>query len=146
MCQLLLHHFISSPEPYQKVSRLSPNNAYLATGGDDGFLRVWSFPDLYRTQEIEAHEKEIDDMDFSPDSTKLVTISKDRRCCVWDVKKGRKHAEMGWDTPRGIRYLFKRVRFGKVEGDPKRFKTFTITNPVGSSKPPSYLQKWDGKF
>ena len=35
----------------------------------------------------------------SPDNTKLVTISKDRRAVVWDVKKGKKHAEMGWDAP-----------------------------------------------
>ncbi len=133
------------PEPYQKVCRLSPNNAYLATGGDDGVLRVWSFPDLYRTHEIEAHEKEIDDLDFSPDGARLATISKDRRCLVWDVKKGKKHAEMGWDPPKGVKYLFKRVRFARVEGDAKKYKCFTISNPVGASKPPSYLQRWDGK-
>ena len=70
------------PEPFQKVCRLSPNNSYLATAGDDGILRVWTFApnhDLYRTHEIEGHEKEIDDLDFSPDSSKIVTISKDRR-------------------------------------------------------------------
>lgn len=137
------------PEPYQKVCRLSPNNSYLATAGDDGLLRVWTFApnhDLYRTHEIEAHEKEIDDLDFSPDSSKIVTISKDRRAFVWDVKKGKKHAEMGWDPKGGkVKYMFKRVRFGKVEGSIKNSKVFTISNPIGASKPPSYLQRWDGK-
>jgi WD40 repeat protein len=47
---------------------------------------------------------------FSPDNTKLVTISKDRRAIVWDVKKGKKHAEMGWDTPNGVVYTYKRIR------------------------------------
>ena len=70
------------PEPYQKVVRLSPTQLHLATGGDDGMLRVWSFPELLRTHEIEAHEKEIDDLDFSPDGSKVVTISKDRRCVL----------------------------------------------------------------
>ena len=101
----------SAEEPYQKVVRISPNNQFMATGGDDGFLRVWTFTDLYRTHEIEAHEKEIDDLDFSPDNAKIVTISKDRHAYIWDVKKGKKHAEMGWDPPKGIKYLFKRVRY-----------------------------------
>ena len=46
----------------------------------------------------------------SPDNTKLVTISKDRRAIVWDVKKGKKHAEMGWDAPEGVVYAYKRIR------------------------------------
>ena len=67
--------------------------------------------------EIEAHNKEIDDIEFSPDNTKVVSISKDGRALVWDVKKGKKHAEMGWDPPNKIKYLYKRIRFGRVEGD-----------------------------
>ena len=30
-------------------------------------------------------------------------------------------------------------------GDVKRSKVFSISNPVGASKPPSYLHKWDAK-
>ena len=48
---------------------------------------------------------------FSPDNSKVVTISKDRRAMVWDVKKGKKHAEMGWDTPNGVVYGYKRIRY-----------------------------------
>jgi len=135
----------STSEPYQKCVRMSPSNQMLATGGSDGFLRLWTFPEMSRTHEIEAHEKEIDDLDFSPDGARIVTISKDRRAFVWDVAKGRKHAEMGWDAPKGIKYLFKRIRFAKVEGDPKRQKVFTISNPIGASKPPSFLQRWNTK-
>ena len=36
-------------------------------------------------------------------------------------------------------------RFAKVEGDPKRHKVFTISNPIGASKPPSFLQRWNTK-
>ena len=78
----------------------------------------------------------------------MATISKDRRALVWDVKKGKKHAEMGWEPsgpyPKGqrVKYCFKRVRFAKVEGDPKKYRVFTIANPVGggSRPPPSFLQ------
>ncbi len=37
------------------------------------------------------------------------------------------------------------ARFGQVENDPRHFKVFSICNPVGDSKPPSYLQRFDGK-
>ena len=40
----------------------------------------------------------------------IVSISKDRRAFIWDVKKGKKHAEMGWDPPNGVKYMYKRVR------------------------------------
>ena len=98
-------------EPYQKVVRISPlDEKLMVTGGDDGVLRIWTFPDLNSVHEIEAHDKEIDDIAFSPDQTKIISISKDRRALVWDVKRGKKHAEMGWDPPNGTKYAYKRVR------------------------------------
>ena len=45
-----------------------------------------------------------------------------RRAIVWDVKKGKKHAELGWEAPNSIKYMYKRVKFACVEGDPKRYK------------------------
>ena len=36
-------------------------------------------------------------------------------------------------------------RFAKVEGDIKRQKVFTISNPIGASKPPAFLQRWNTK-
>ena len=27
------------------------------------------------------------------------------------MKKGKKHAEMGWDPPGGVKYMYKRVRY-----------------------------------
>lgn len=133
------------PEAYQKVVRVSHDNQYLLTGGDDGILRVWTFPDFNRVLEIPAHDKEIDDIEISPDNSKAVSISKDGRSLVWDFKKGKKHAEMGWDPPGKVKYLYKRIRFGRIEGDAKRYKVFTISNPVGASKPPAFLHRWDPK-
>ena len=52
---------------------------------------------------------------------------------------------MGWDPPKKTKYLYKRIRFGRIDGESRRFKVFTIVNPVGASKPPSYLQRWDPK-
>ena len=52
--------------PFQKVVRVSPDGKFLASGGEDGVLRVWSFPDLNAVHECKGHEKEkaIDDIDF----------------------------------------------------------------------------------
>jgi len=130
-------------EPHGKVVRISPHGKLLATGGDDGHLRVWSFPDLAKVHDFATHEKEIDDIDFSPDSARLLSISKDKRAIVWDVKKGKKHAELGWESPAGVKYIFKRVKFGCVEGDQRKYKVYTISNPVGSSKVPAMLHRWN---
>merc|ERR1719397_301811 len=130
-------------EPYGKVVRVSLNGKFLAAGGDDGHLRVFSFPDLASVHDFATHEKEIDDIDFSPDSSKICSISKDKRAIVWDVKKGKKHAELGWDSPNNVKYLYKRIKFGCVEGDNKKYKVYTISNPIGSSKAPSFLHRWN---
>lgn len=61
-------------EPYGKVVRVSLNGKFLATGGDDGHLRVFSFPDLDSVHDFATHDKEIDDIDFSPDSSKICSI------------------------------------------------------------------------
>ena len=130
-------------EPYGKVIRISLNGKFLASGGDDGHLRVFSFPELTKVHDFPEHVKEIDDIDFSTDSSKICSISKDKRAIVWDVKKGKKHAELGWDCPNGVKYLYKRVKFGCVEGDNKKYKVYTISNPIGSSKVPSFLHRWN---
>lgn len=132
-------------EPYGKVVRISPNGRLLASGGDDGHVRVWSFPELNKVHDFQTHEKEVDDVDFSPDSSKLGSISKDKRAIIWDVKKGKKHAELGWEPPQGFKFMFKRIKFGCVEGDFKKYKVYTISNPMGSSKVPSYLHRWNAQ-
>ena len=125
--------------------RVSHDNKYLLTGGDDGILRIWTFPDFHPLHEMKEHDKEIDDIEFSPDNKKAVSISKDGRSLVWDIMKGKKHAEMGWDPPGKVKYLYKRIRFGRIEGVANRYKVFTISNPVGASKPPAFLHRWDPK-
>lgn len=61
----------SKEEPFQKVVRISCNGKCMATGGADGFVRLWSFPAMKPLHEIKAHSKEVDDVDFSPDNQKV---------------------------------------------------------------------------
>ncbi len=59
------------PEPYQKTCRISFDGKLLASGGDDGILRVFTFPDLNAVHEMEAHAKEIDDVEFRWNSIRV---------------------------------------------------------------------------
>jgi prolactin regulatory element-binding protein len=63
--------FSQQDESFQKVVRISSSGKLLATGGCDGYLRLWQFPVLKPLRDIKAHEKEVDDVDFSPDSQKV---------------------------------------------------------------------------
>lgn len=134
--------FLSS-EPIQRVVRISPNGKLMATGGTDGHLRIWSFPKMINYSDIEAHTKEIDDIDFSPDSKQLVSIAKDGQAVIWDVNLGKKLRKLQWQTPEDAKYLYKRCRYGINENKKNSFRLFTITNPLGKvGRQRGYLQQW----
>ena len=63
---VLKEYFSEKEEPLQKVCKITPDKSLLATGGVDGSVRLWKYPNLNKVREIQAHSKEIDDMDFSP--------------------------------------------------------------------------------
>lgn len=43
----------------------------MATGGTDGHVRLWKFPQLIKTFDIPAHSKEVDDIDFDRKETQV---------------------------------------------------------------------------
>ncbi|XP_001357179.2 prolactin regulatory element-binding protein [Drosophila pseudoobscura] len=136
--------FLKSSEPLQRVVRISGNGRLMATGGTDGKLRIWSFPQMTLGAELPAHSKEIDDLDFSPDSKYIASISKDSQGLVWDLSTGKLHHKLQWQTPEGSKYLFKRCRYGTVEAHKDNYRLFTIANPLGKvGKQRGYLQHWD---
>ncbi|CAD7085816.1 unnamed protein product [Hermetia illucens] len=131
-------------EPIQRVVRISPDGKLMATGGTDGYIRIWSFPKMGKSSEIEAHSKELDDIDFSPDSKHLVSIAKDGQGIVWDVKSQQKLFQLSWNPPDGAKYLFKRCRYAVSEGKQNKSRLFTISNPLGKvGKQRGYLQQWN---
>lgn len=116
----------------------------MATGGLDGVVRLWKFPHLTKIHDLEAHTKEIDDIDFSPDGNVVATISKDNRALVWDVVKGVKDKELAWTPPNGAKYMYKRLRFRFPDEKKSSTQLFTLSNAT-LTKHPSFLQLWDVK-
>lgn len=117
--------------PLQRVVRISSNCKYMATGGTDAHVRIWKFPNIVQIFDIDVHTKEVDDLDFSPDSKQLISIAKDGLVIVWDVHTGKECCRLKWTPPNNSKYLFKRCRFGIFEGKRGQNRLFTIANPVG---------------
>lgn len=120
----------SERDPFQRVVRISPNCKLMATGGCDAHVRIWSFPQMIQTFDIDVHRKEIDDLDFSPDSKQLVSIAKDGLAIIWNVSTGEKCSQLMWSPPNNAKFAFKRCRFGPYEGRRGQHRLFTISNPV----------------
>ncbi|XP_058818279.1 prolactin regulatory element-binding protein [Topomyia yanbarensis] len=131
-------------EPLQRVVRISPNGRIMATGGMDGHLRLWNFPKMTLLSDISSHTKEIDDLDFSPDSKHIVSIAKDGIGVIWSINPDKESRQLTWNPPEGSRYLFKRCRYGLVEGQKDKHRLFTLANPFSKSgKPKGLLQQWN---
>ncbi|XP_050077737.1 prolactin regulatory element-binding protein [Anopheles maculipalpis] len=131
-------------EPLQRVVRISANGRLMATGGMDGHLRVWNFPKMTLASDIAAHTKEIDDLDFSPDSKHVVSIAKDGLGVIWSINPDKESKKLVWNPPANCRYLLKRCRYGLVEGVKDKFRLFTLANPFAKSgKAKGLLQQWD---
>lgn len=139
--------FSPKQEPFQKVVRFAPETEVLFTGGADGCLRAWKYPQYTPIYKVQAHEDELDDLCISPDESKVVTVSRDGHGYVWDAADGKKVCELIFTAPGSSseKYLFRACRFGITEGDKNNYRLFTISNPAVRKKPASrcYLTKWD---
>lgn len=114
----------------------------MATGSTDGRVRLWKFPQLHKLYDLDAHGKEIDDLDFSPDGSLLVSIAKDGKAFLWNVNDGTRNKELTWTPLDNAKYMYKRCRFRKLAEDKTKIDLFMLSNAV-AGKNPSFLQLWD---
>lgn len=131
-------------EPLQRVVKISTNGKFMATGGLDGHVRLWNFPQMTPLFDIKAHQKELDDIDFSPDSKFFMSIAKDGIAPVWSTKNGKEVMKLQWTPPENVKYLYKRCRYATVEGNTDKYRLFTISNPLQKAgKQRGFLQQWN---
>ncbi|XP_061481934.1 prolactin regulatory element-binding protein isoform X2 [Rhineura floridana] len=137
----------TSPDALQKAVCFSDDHTLLATGGVDGFLRVWEFPSMKKALEFQAHNGEIEDIALSPDN-KVVTVGRDFQCCVW--QRDQMVTGLCWnENLPGIpdkAYRYRACRFGAVEDQAKALRLYTVQIPYKRERrpPPCYITKWDG--
>ncbi|KAM6459956.1 guanine nucleotide-exchange factor SEC12 [Liasis olivaceus] len=137
----------TSPDALQKAVCFSDDHTLLATGGVDGFLRVWEFPSMKKTLEFQAHNGEIEDIALSPDN-KVVTVGRDFQCCVW--QRDQMVTGLRWnENLPGIpdkAYRYQSCRFGTVEDQAKALRLYTVQIPYKRERRPlpCYITKWDG--
>jgi WD40 repeat protein/DNA-binding SARP family transcriptional activator len=66
----------------------NPDGTRVATGGEDGTLRIWDPETGQELMAIEAHEDRVDGVAFSPDGAKILTASHDNTAKIWDAETG----------------------------------------------------------
>lgn len=137
----------TSPDALQKAVCFSADHTLLATGGVDGFLRVWEFPSMKKALEFQAHNGEIEDIALSPDN-KVVTVGRDFQCCVWqrDQLVTGLHWNENLPSIPDKAYRYQACRFGTVEDQAKALRLYTVQIPYKRERrpPPCYITKWDG--
>ncbi|XP_005098336.1 prolactin regulatory element-binding protein [Aplysia californica] len=138
----------SSDGGFQKCVRFFPDFSQLVTGGGDGHVRVWKYPDFKKVLDIHAHKNEIDDLDVSPDGSKIITVSRDTNGSVWNAKDGKKITDLVWNQKTDGAYRFRACRYGLIEGKKDKYNIYSVNIPVTrSAKNQCFISLWDcGKF
>ncbi len=69
--------------------RCSPDGKSIATGSEDGSIRLWSSEGGVHLRTLVGHKGGVESVAFSPDSKTLVSGSHDRTVRFWDIAQGK---------------------------------------------------------
>lgn len=79
----------SVPQPsWVTALALNPAASLLATGHDDGLVRLWDAAGQSGARELQGHRFPVSAVSFSPDGSRLASAAEDRVILVWDLASG----------------------------------------------------------
>eukprot|EP00042_Codosiga_hollandica_P028562 m.150658 g.150658 ORF g.150658 m.150658 type:complete len:277 (-) comp52801_c0_seq11:262-1092(-) len=125
----------------QNAVRFSYDGLRIVTGGSDGRVRIWSYPELNSLLTIKHFKEEVRDVDFDPTGTLIAAVANTQHLTIWRTIDGHQENQLTWNpsaTP-SVHYAFIATRFGPTRGNTD---LFTAVIPRGSGQP-SYLVRWD---
>jgi Tol biopolymer transport system component len=65
---------------------MSPDGTRIASGGRDGYVRLWDTTHFENVAQLGGHTSYIYSLAWSPDGTQLVSSSGDRTVRLWDTR------------------------------------------------------------
>ena len=78
-----------SPALRMRAAAVSPDGKTVATGDDDGVLRLWEANELHPTRIIQAHRSALSRIVWSPDSRRIATFGFQRDMALWNASTGK---------------------------------------------------------
>jgi WD40 repeat protein/serine/threonine protein kinase len=85
----------------------SPDGRFLASGSQNGTVKIWDTRDWHQIHSIFAHANHrVRCVDFSPDSQRLITAGWDGKARVWDLRSGHMLLEVSGNAKRTNRAVF----------------------------------------
>jgi WD40 repeat protein/serine/threonine protein kinase len=70
----------------------APDGQSVASGGQDGAIRIWDTEMLRPLLEWPSGQKEVNEVVFTPDGQTMASAGDDGTVCLWDARTGRRRA------------------------------------------------------
>jgi WD40 repeat protein len=77
-----------------------PGTQMLATGHDDGLVRIWDWASRRLVRQMTGHQGPVSALAFGPDGRSLASASEDRTIGVWDAETGKRTGVLQGHTDR----------------------------------------------